>query len=204
MISILLIEDHLLVRESWKEVLGKVNDFQIVAESDNQDDAFEKIQKFRPNVILLDINLKGVASVDLIKKIVDTMPHPKIIVVSMNIEYFFIKKMFTYGIKGYVTKYSPKDDLIDAIYKVQGGETYFCSEVRKLFLDSKQEEVKLSYKELEILKLISKGMGNKQIAAHWNVSVKAVESHKTKIYKKLRLSSIAELISYGKSRGMDI
>lgn len=145
MISILLIEDHLLVRESWKEVLGKVTDFQIVAESDNADDAFEKIQKFRPNVILLDINLKGVASVDLIKKIVDTMPHPKIIVVSMNIEYFFIKKMFTYGIKGYVTKYSPKDDLIDAIYKVQGGETYFCSEVRKLFLDNKQEEVKLSY-----------------------------------------------------------
>lgn len=204
MISLLLIEDHLLVRESWKEILGKVNDFQIVGESDNQEDAFEKIVKYKPSVILLDINLKGVSSVDLIKKIVDTIPHPRIIVVSMNIEYFFIKKMFTFGIKGYVTKYSPKDDLIEAIYKVDGGETYFCSEVRKLFLDSKQEEVKLSYKELEILKLISKGMGNKQIAAHWNVSVKAVESHKTKIYKKLKLSSIAELITYGKSRGMDI
>lgn len=204
MISIVLVEDHLLVRESWKEILGKDPGFQIVGESDNEDDAFEKIVKFRPTVILLDINLKGKSSVDLMRKIVDTIPHPKIIVVSMNNEYFFIKKMFTFGIKGYVTKYSPKDDLIESIYKVANGETYFCSEVRKLFLENKQEDVKLSYKELEILKLISKGMGNKQIAAHWGVSVKAVESHKTKIYKKLKLNSIAELITYGKSRGMDI
>lgn len=185
MISIVLVEDHLLVRESWKEILGKDPGFQIVAESDNEDDAFEKIVKHRPTVILLDINLKGKSSVDLMRKIVDTIPHPKIIVVSMNNEYFFIKKMFTFGIKGYVTKYSPKDDLIESIYKVANGETYFCSEVRKLFLENKQEDVKLSYKELEILKLISKGMETNRLQLIGVLALKQLKVIRQKFTRNL-------------------
>ena len=204
MISILLIEDHLLVRESWKEVLNKIDDFNIVGESDTIEDAYEKAIQLNPTIILLDINLRGKTTVDLIKELCNRIAHPKIIVVSMHSELSFVKKMFSLGVKGYVTKYSPKFDLIESIFKVNQGETYFCSEVRKLFLQTKDENVKLSYKELETIKLVSRGLSNKEIATMWNVSIKAVEAHKTKIYKKLKLKSIADIIVYGRTRAMDL
>ena len=208
MIRILLIEDHLLVREAWKDALSKVDGYEIVGESDNMADAYEKVSLLKPNIILMDINLHGENGAELVYKICNTIPNPKIIVVSMNNEYSFIKKMFSTGIKGYVTKFSPKSDLIEAIKKVYTGETYLCSEVRKLFLQkslnpSKEDNLSLSLRELDIIKLITKGMANKEIATQLDLSIKTVEGHKTKIYKKLGVKSIAELITYGKAKGLD-
>lgn len=208
MIRILLIEDHLLVREAWKETLSKIPGYEIIGEADNMTEAYDKISTLKPNVILMDINLRGENGAELVFKICNTIPNPKIIVVSMNNEYSFIKKMFSTGVKGYVTKFSPTSDLIEAIKKVNAGETYLCSEVKKLFLQkslnpSKEDNVNLSLRELDIIKLIAKGCGNKEIASSLDLSVKTVEGHKTKIYKKLGVKSIAELITYGKAKGLD-
>lgn len=208
MIKIILIEDHLLIREVWKDALASIEGYSIVAESDNVSDAYEKISKLKPDVIITDINLKGENGAELVSKICNTIPNPNIIVVSMNTEYSFIKKMFAIGIRGYVTKYSSKADLIEAIDRVYNGEIFMCSEVKKLFLEksinpTKQDNISLSLKELDIVKLISKGHSNKEIASHLELSVKTVEGHKTKIYKKIGVHSIAELVSYGKNKGMD-
>ena len=208
MISILLIEDHLLVREAWKDTLAQIEDYAIIGEAENMIEAYEKVTTLAPNVILMDINLRGENGAELLYKICNTVPNPKIIVVSMNNEYSFIKKAFSTGAKGYVTKFSPKSDLIEAIRKVAQGETYMCSEVKKLFLQksinpSREDNLNLSLRELDIIKLIAKGMGNKEIANGLDLSVKTVEGHKTKIYKKLGVKSIAELITYGKSKGLD-
>jgi len=208
MIKIILIEDHLLIREVWKDALSSIEGYHIIAESDNIIDAYEKISKLKPDIIITDINLKGENGADLILKICNTIPNPKIIVVSMNNEYSFIKKTYSIGVKGYVTKYSPKADLIEAIEKVNKGEIYMCSEVKKLFLEksinpSKDDNFTLSLRELDIVKLISKGQSNKEIASQLELSNKTVEGHKTKIYKKLGVRSIAELVSYGKNKGLD-
>lgn len=208
MIKIILIEDHLLIREVWKDTLSNITNYEIIAESDSINDAYEKICVLKPDVIISDINLKGENGADLIFKICNTIPNPKIIVVSMNNEYSFIKKTFSLGVKGYVTKNSPKADLIESIKKVYEGETYMCTEVKKLFLEksinsNKEDNLSLSIRELDIIKLISKGRGNKEIATALDLSVKTVEGHKTKIYKKLGVKSIAELISYGKNKGLD-
>lgn len=208
MIKILLVEDHLLIREVWKETLSKIENYEIIGESDNASDAFEKVSSLKPNIILLDINLRGENSVDLINKICNTVPNPKIIVVSMNNEYSFIKKTFTIGVKGYVTKFSPKADLIEAISEVANGKTYMCSEVKKLFLEKtlnpdKDDNLNLSMREIEMIKFIVKGLPNKEISEKLNVSVKTIEGHKTKIFKKLGTKSTAELISYAVSKGLD-
>lgn len=208
MIKVILIEDHLLVREVWKDTLSSIKNYEIIAEADNITDAYDKISKLKPDVIITDINLKGENGADLIFNICNTIPNPKIIVVSMNNEYSFIKKVFSIGIKGYVTKFSPKADLIESIEKVYNGEIYMCSEVKKLFLEksinpSKDDNHNLSLRELDIIKLISKGSSNKEIASSLDLSVKTVEGHKTKIYKKLGVKSIAELVSYGKQKGLD-
>lgn len=208
MIKIILVEDHLLIREIWKDTLSTIANYEVIAESDNINDAYEKISKLKPDVIITDINLKGENGAELIFKICNTIPNPKIIVVSMNNEYSFIKKTFSIGIKGYVTKFSPKADLIEAIEKVNKGEVYMCSEVKKLFLEKsinpgKEDNVNLSLRELDIIKLITKGSSNKEIATRLDLSVKTVEGHKTKIYKKLGVRSIVELVNYGKLKGMD-
>lgn len=208
MISILLIEDHLLVREVWKDELSRIENYSIIGEAENMIEAYDKVSSLKPQVILMDINLRGENGAELLYKICNTIPNPKIIVVSMNNEYSFIKKAFSTGAKGYVTKFSPKSDLIEAIKKVAQGETYMCSEVKKLFLQksinpSKEDNLNLSLRELDIIKLIAKGKGNKEIATGLDLSVKTVEGHKTKIYKKLGVKSIAELITYGKSKGLD-
>lgn len=208
MVKILLVEDHLLIREVWKDLLTKNENYNIVGEADCINDAYKLVSALKPDIIITDINLKGENGAELIFKICNTIPNPKIIVVSMNDEYSFIKKLFSIGIKGYVTKNSPKSDLLESIEKVYNGETYFCSEVKKLFLHKSihpeaDDNNALSYRELDIIKLITRGMGNKQIAQELDLSIKTVEGHKTKIYKKLGVKSIAELISYGKMKGMD-
>ena len=208
MISILLVEDHILVRDAWKEVLSKIDAFKVIGESDCIDDAYAKIMDLRPDIILTDINLRGKNGVDLITKITNTLANPKIIVVSMNDECSFIKKMFSIGIKGYVTKFSPQADLIEGIKKVYLGENYLCSNITNSLLEKSQysaneDDTDLSLRELDLMKLISKGCSNKEIADKLNLSVKTVEAHKTKIYKKLGVKSMGELISYGKTKGMD-
>lgn len=208
MIKIILVEDHLLIREVWKDTLSSIENYEIIGESDNISDAYEKICKLKPDVIITDINLKGENGAELIAKVFNTIPNPKIIVVSMNNEYSFIKKTFSIGVKGYVTKFSPKADLIEAIRKVSSNEIYMCSEVKKLFLEksinpSKDDNIHLSLRELDIIKLIAKGLSNKDIASKLDLSVKTVEGHKTKIYKKLNVRSIVELVNYGKLKGMD-
>ena len=207
MIKIFLIEDHLLIREVWKDILSSNSKYTIVGETDNIHNAYEQICLLKPDIIMMDINLKGENGASLIQKICDTIPFPKIIVVSMNDEYSFIKKLFSIGIKGYVTKNSPKSDLLESVEKVYNGEKFFCTEVKKIFLnksiDGESPSENLSLKELEIIKQITKGNSNKQIASNLNLSIKTVEGHKTKIYKKLGVQSIAELISYGKLKGLD-
>ena len=209
MIKIILVEDHLLIREVWKDSLSSIEGYEIIAESDNVNDAYEKISKLKPDVIIItDINLKGENCTELITRVCNTIPNPKIIVVSMNNEYSFIKKTFSIGVKGYVTKSSPKADLIEAIKTVSSNEVYMCSEVKKLFLEksinpNNEDNMHLSLRELDIIKLCSKGSSNKDIAAQLDLRVKTVEGHKTKIYKKLNVRSIVELAIYGKLRGMD-
>src|SRR5690606_15176331 len=133
MINILLVEDHLLVREAWKETLSKQSNIKVVAEADNIQEAYGKVLQFKPDIILSDIHLRMENGVDFINQVMNTVANPKIIVVSMNDEYSFIKKMFSLGVRGYVTKYSPQSDLIDAINKVSVGEIYLCSVSQKLF-----------------------------------------------------------------------
>lgn len=208
MIKIILVEDHLLIREIWKDTLSNFEDIEVIAESDSINDAYEKISKFKPDVIITDINLKGENGAELITKVCNTIPNPKIIVVSMNNEYSFIKKTFAIGAKGYVTKFSPKNDLILAVNKVAAGEIFMCTEVKKIFLEKsinpgKDDNLNLSLRELDIIKLIAKGASNKDIASELDLSIKTVEGHKTKIYKKLGVRSIVELVNYGKKKGLD-
>ena len=204
-IKILLVEDHQLVREAWNLMLSSYSDFKIIGEIDNLDNLEAGLHQYRPDIILLDLNIKGKLSIDYVPIICGILPNPKIIVVSMNSEYYVIKKMFSLGVKGYISKNSSSKDLIEGIRKIYDGEVYTSPDVTRLLTENSLSDLntlKLSVKDISIIKQITEGASNKDIAAAENVSEKTVESRKTKIFKKVNVKNSPELVTFALKNGL--
>ena len=202
---ILLIEDHQLVREAWNLMLSSYEDFEIIGEIDTIDAVIPAVRNFIPDVILLDLNINGELSIDLVPEICNILPNPKIIIVSMNTEYFLIKKMFQLGVKGYISKSASSKDLIAGIRTVFAGSTYTSPEISRLFLEKTINEstnLKISSKDLIIIKAISNGKSNKEIANDFNISEKTVEARKTQIFKNLNIKNSPELVNFAIKNGL--
>ena len=204
-IKIILVEDHQLVREAWKSSLLNEKKYTIVAEAENVKDAVHLIKMVKHDVIILDINLKDESGVDVIHQIIDFLAKPKIIIVSMLSEYSFIKNMLTLGVKGYVTKNSSISELIKAIESVYEGKTFLCNEINEIIIKKSmmvETSENLTNKEIIVLKQICSGRSTKEMSVDLNVSVKTIEGHKTKIYKKVNTSNLIGLINYAKKKGI--
>lgn len=204
-IKILLVEDHQLVREAWNLMLSSYSDFKIIGEIDNLDNLEAGLHQYRPDIILLDLNIKGQLSIDYVPIICGILPNPKIIIVSMNSECYVIKKMFSLGVKGYISKNSSSKDLIEGIRKIYDGEVYTSPDVTRLLTENSLSDLntlKLSVKDISIIKQISEGASNKDIAAAENVSEKTVESRKTKIFKKVNVKNSPELVTFALKNGL--
>lgn len=130
-IRIILVDDHDLIRESWKELLDKDGRFKVVAQCDNGNTAFEQAKALLPDVILMDVNMSPVNGFDATQRITDNLPSVKVIGVSINNSPKYALKMVSHGAHGFVTKTSVFSELKTAIEKVHEGETYICKEIRK-------------------------------------------------------------------------
>ncbi|TAF76006.1 MAG: DNA-binding response regulator [Bacteroidetes bacterium] len=203
--KIYIIEDHRLLRETWIQFLESKTDLEIVGDSDNIIDAYKDIERLKPHILMLDINLKGESGITLIHNLKMTMPFIKIIVVSMHDEYAFVKKMFSLGIQGYVSKNAKFANLFDAINSIKDNQIYLSDDIKKTFLDyaicNKSEPV-LTYKETQIISFICQGFSNKQISNKMSLSIKTIEGHKSNLYKKLNLHCTVELIKYAREKGI--
>lgn len=204
MIKILLVEDHKLVRQAWRNLLLVENDIVIIGEAETGTEALLFVKKNTPDIILLDINLKGESGSDIIPQLCNILPHPKIIIVSMNAEFSFVKNMFKLGVMGYITKNASLDDMLLGIRQVYAGEKYKSKDLMDIFEDeltSGAEHPNISMKQIEIIKLIAKGFTNKEIVKHCNISEKTVEGRKTAIYKKLHVKNNVGLLKYANENG---
>lgn len=204
-IKIYLVEDHKLLRDVWKEIFNTQPDFDVIGESDNVAHAYINLEILKPEIVLLDINLKGESGLELAKKLRNTMPYIKIIVVSMHSEAAFVKKMFSFGICGYVSKDAAATNVYDAIRSVARGEIYMSDDLKKNFVEralKNNKDVELSFKELEVVSYLCKGQTNKEIGIAMEISTKSVEGHKTNIYKKLKVNSPTAVMRYAQENGL--
>lgn len=204
MIKILLVEDHKLVRQAWRNILLTQEDIVIIGEAETGTEALAFVKDTPPDIILLDINLKGENGSAIIPVLCNILPHPKIVVVSMNAEYSFVKNMFKLGVVGYITKNASLEDMLYGIREIANGNTYMSQDLKDVFNDSAIEEVErpgITIKEIEIIRLIAKGLSNKEIAAEKNISEKTVEGRKTSIYKKLQIKNNIGLLKYATENG---
>ena len=210
-VSIMIVDDHTLIRETWSFLLGKNENFDVVAECGDGERAVELARDKRPDVVLLDINMAPMSGFDVLKMIRKYSPGSKIIGVSMHSQPAYAKKMLRLGAKGYVTKTSPRQEMLQAISEVSQNHVYICQEVKNILSDQllNQDQVNpdinnLSDREMQIVRALKEGLSSKEIASELSISLKTVEVHRHNILKKLKLKNTVSLINFINSQAFDI
>lgn len=202
-ISLLIADDHKLVREAWTYVLNSHSGFEVIAECSNAEEAIEKAKNLRPAVVIMDINLPVMNGIEATRQIRKFSPGSKILGVSLHKQPVYARKMMQAGASGYVTKSSKKEEMFKAIEEVEAGRKYVCDEVKNILsgqLINGEQSNKgvnaLSGRELEIIEQVKQGNSSKEIAAALNISVKTVEVHRYNILKKLGLKNTSALVNF--------
>jgi two-component system, NarL family, invasion response regulator UvrY len=208
-ITVMIVDDHTLIRETWSFLLGRNENFEVIAEVGDGQKAIDIARDKRPNIVLLDINMTPLNGFDVLKMIRKQSPGSKVIAVSMHSQPAYAKKMLRMGAKGYVTKNSPRQEMLDAILDVNNGNTYICQEVKNILSDQMLSEEdntaglnQLSEREIEVINQIRDGLSSKEIADRLAISIKTVEVHRHNILKKLKVKNTASLINYINSSGL--
>ena len=209
-VKIVIADDHAVVRTGFSMILNYQEDMEVVATAADGVEAYQKVLEYKPDVLILDLSMPpGESGLVATSKISESFPETKILILTMYDDEEYLFHVLKSGAKGYILKNAPDEQLILAVRTVYKGETYVdmkmtTSLVNEFINQSHQEEVSyssdpfkiLSKRELEILPLIAKGYGNKDIAEKLFVSVKTVEAHKTHIMNKLNLKSKPERVEY--------
>jgi len=208
-ITILLVDDHKLIRDSWSFILNSDERFRVIGETSNGEEAIQMVKSLEPAIILMDVNMTPVNGFDATRRIIQIAPDSKIIAVSMHTMPAYAKRMMQIGAMGYVTKNSSKDEMIRAIIEVNDGKKYVCEEVKAILAHKELDENgmvadmnNLSRRELDIIKLIKEGLSSKEIAVQLDISLKTVEVHRYNILKKLKLKNTAALVNFINVNGL--
>lgn len=199
-LKFVVIEDHLLIREMWSAFLSN-NSFTVTGESGDFNEGLEQIKLSRPDFVLLDINLNSQNGIDMIPFIRKHSPGTNVIIVSMHTQPAIVRNAFRLGAKGYITKNSSGQEILNAVACIQNGDNYLCDEIKSLRINTNDESLNnglelLSLREIEIVKLIKAGNVTKEIAEKLFISPRTVETHRANILKKLKLNNTAALLAF--------
>ncbi len=208
-IKILLVDDHKLIRDGIKSIINTTNNIKVVDECSNGREAIDYLGKNANEIdlILMDITMPEMSGIDATEIIVKLYPKINILALTMHSEEAYIMKMIKAGALGYILKDSGREKLIDAIKTVYRKEKYYSNEVsikliNVLLNEDKIVEPVLSDREIQVLKSITNGNTNREIAKELYISDRTVESHRRNIIKKLNLKNTAELVKYALSNGL--
>lgn len=202
-ISIVLADDHTVVRRALRLLLEEEPDFEVVAEADDAEAAVRYVHGHKPTVLILDLNMPGKPSLEAIPEIREVSPQTQIVVLTMQKEPAFARQALQLGVLGYVLKEAADDELVQAVRSAAAGGTYLQPALgARLAAESDPGKQDLSDRETEVLRLIALGHTNAEIAEKLFISVRTVETHRAHIQQKLGVSSRAELVSSALARGL--
>ena len=203
-ISIVLADDHTVVRRALRLLLEEEPGFEVVAEAEDADGAVRYLRGHKPDVLILDLNMPGRPSLEAIGDMHEASPETKIVVLTMQQEPAFARRALQQGVLGYVLKEAADDELVQAVRSAAAGETYLQPALgAKLAAEPEKSAASdLSERETDVLRLIALGHTNAEIAEKLFISVRTVETHRAHIQQKLGVSSRAELVQSALSRGL--
>jgi two-component system response regulator NreC len=212
-IKVVIADDHSVVRTGLKLLLSNETDIEVVAEANNGKEAIDFCKEFRPNIALLDINMPVLNGIDATVEIKKQTPEVKVLIFTMYEDEELLTKILKSGAAGYVIKKASEEELLNAIRKVHSGEIFLDHTMTQKFVKHMLElpqaenknnrktqngnnDVKLSTREIEVLRLVALGYTDKEIAEKLFISIKTVESHKYRIKDKLNVKRLADLVRY--------
>jgi DNA-binding NarL/FixJ family response regulator len=202
---LLIVDDHQMLLDGIRALLQDVPSFQIVAEAHNGNQALEELKKTPVDIVVTDISMPDMNGIELTQKIKSDYPDIKVLTLSMFSEKQTIREMVDAGVSGYILKNTGKEELVGALTKIASGGIYFGDEVTnemmRMMSDNDREQEKktavtLTFREKEILKLITKEYSNVQIATELFISERTVETHRKNIFRKTNTKGIVGLIKY--------
>lgn len=212
--SVLVVDDHPLVREGLKAIIGRSSKFEVVGEAGSARDGVQMADELKPDLVLLDISLPDQNGLELAMKIRSSLPETRILVISMHSKIEYVTQAFKSGAAGYMVKESAAEKLIEALESVGRGEYYLdhslSHQVVEEMIRSPERETKimdatyrsLTPREQEIMRMLAAGLSTKEIAEKLFISPKTVENHRTNIMGKLGLRGSIELARYAARLGL--
>ena len=212
-ITVLLAEDHAVVRQGLCALLNTAGHFKIVGEAKTGREAVELAARLKPDVILMDIAMPVLNGLEATRQVLDANPAAKIIILSAHSDDEYIKRTGEAGVRGFLEKQTSAEVLSQAIREVAAGKTYFSPAIAKRLLHeqsrprdrdgmSKANATRLTSRETEVLQLVAEGSANKQVAAELKISIKTVEKHRQHLMDKLNIHDTAGLTRYAISAGV--
>jgi two-component system response regulator NreC len=206
-ITIVLADDHAVVRSGLRMVLERQGTFEVVSEAGDAESALRTVLGHKPAILVLDLNMPGqLTSFDAIPREQEVSPDTRVVVLTMQEDPEFARRALRAGAAGYVLKEAADDELVDAIRRVADGATYLNPRLGAVLAAAPPEPSgppdDLTEREVEVLRLIALGHTNTEIAHELHLSVRTVESHRAHIQQKLGRSTRAELVRYSLDHGL--
>jgi DNA-binding NarL/FixJ family response regulator len=207
-ITVLLVDDHAVVREGYRRLLERRGDILVVGEAGNAADARSSFGALRPSLVVMDITLPGTSGIETMREMLAREPAARVLVFSMHEEAIFARRALQAGAFGYLTKASAPDVLVEAVHAVAEGRKYLSADIaRKLALgeaDAEQQGAEsLSGREFEVLRLLAQGRSVRQIAESLGLNSKTVANHQSAIKQKLKADTAIQLLIKANQLGMD-
>jgi len=202
-ISIVLAEDHAVVRSALRMLLDAEEDLRVIAEAGDVDSTTRYVRGHRPDVLILDLNMPGGPSLRAVPEMLESSPETSIVVLTMQSDPVFAREAMQAGVRGYILKDAADSELVKAVRLAAQGSTYLQPELgARLAAEPTGPPDDLSEREVEILRMIALGHTNGEIAEELYLSVRTVESHRAHIQQKLRMSKRSELVRYALERNL--
>jgi len=203
MIKVLLADDHSIVREGLRRVLEDSNEIEVIAEAADGETALDKAMNTRPDVAVIDISMPGMDGLEVVTRLKSYCSDVPVLILTMHDEEQYVIRAIEAGAMGYVTKQAAPEQLVAAVKKIHAGGRYLTEKasealalrvIRGTKVHTPTES--LSMRELQVLRKLALGATNKEIAVSYNISVKTVDTYRSRILKKLNLRNNAELSRY--------
>ncbi len=201
-ITVLLVDDHSLVRRGFRRMLEDESDMKVVGEAGDGEAAIKLARELRPQVVVMDCALPGMNGLEATRQILDDSPEVAILMLSMHTESTWVRQAVEAGARGYILKNALDLELGAAIRKVAAGETVFDPQVEQKEALRGERNQALTPRELEVLQMIVDGKSNKEIAAVLELSANTVAVHRANIMNTLGIHKTAELVVYAIRAGL--
>lgn len=210
MISIVVADDHGIVREGLRRLLEAERDLKVCGEAEDGREVLAEVARSRPDIVILDITMPRLGGLETLERLRTDHPDTKVILLSSHNDPPFIQSAIGLRVDGYVLKHGPASEIVTAIRDVMKGGSYFSPPVAREIVEqvrapkgqSPDPFTLLSAREREVLHLIAEGLSAKEVATELSISTKTVEAHRTSLMRKLGVKKATELVRYALRHGL--